>query len=260
MAEIHMLKEVHYPGFTGWIAGQDMNKQSSQMLALSSSPSTPTGFRAKNLDLLLAVLIALGLPLVTAQLFTWTGHAIWGLLLYYGVCCVGIVWWRKGSLGYQKPRRWPWLLFIAGLLVDLATAALNFGTLPNAHASTAGFILTILLWVPLNSALEQLSWVYVLDAWRTRWQTGAMRWVGLLVGLLLMLALIGLIHVRFWLLFLPVANGPFQVISLPLSFLLTATQIGAYYRSGSMWPTWIIHLFSDLQLVLLAHYSIFPHL
>jgi hypothetical protein len=33
-----------------------------------------------------------------------------------------------------------------------------------------------------------------------------------------------------------------------------------YYRSGSMFPTWIIHLLADLQLVLLAHYSILPYL
>jgi hypothetical protein len=243
------------------IEEQYMSKQPSQTLTAIASSAPSTAFRAQNLDLLLAIFLAIGLPFINAWLFTWSGgHAIWGLLLYYGVCCIGIVRWRKGSLGYGRPRRWPWVIFSAGLLVDLATAVLNSGTLPNAHASPAGFALTLLLWVPLNSALEQLSWVYVLDAWRTRWQSGIMRWLGLAIGLLLMLTLIALIHLRFWLLFLPVANGPFQMISFPLSLLLTATQIGAYYRSGSMWPTWLIHLFSDMQLVLLAHYSLFAHL
>ncbi|HVU67812.1 MAG TPA: hypothetical protein VHD63_11805 [Ktedonobacteraceae bacterium] len=237
-----------------------MSTQPSQQPVFPSSASTSLSFRAKNLDLLLSVLIALGLPFGAAQLFLWTNHAIWGLLLYYGVCCVGVVWWRKGSLGYQRPRRWPWLLMAAGLLIDLATAALNFQALPDAHAAMPGFVLTILLWVPLNSAMEQLSWIYVLDAWRTRWPGGPLRWLGLAIGILLTLALISLIHTRFWLLFLPTATSANTALVVILSLLLTATQIGAYYRSGSMWSTWLIHFFSDLQLVLLAHYSLFAHL
>lgn len=217
-------------------------------------------FRSTNLDLALATLIALGIPFAAEQLLTITGGAALSLLLYYGVCCIGIVLWRKGTLDYRRPLRWPWLLFGLGLLVDAGITFLNYGTLPNVRAPLPGFLLTLLLWVPLNSALEQLSWVYVLDSWRNRWSGGTAHILGLVVGLVLLLALIGMIHVLFWIHFLPTANTPFATVSLILTLLLTVTQVGLYYRSGSMWPTWIVHFFSDLQLVLLAHYSILPAL
>lgn len=57
-----------------------------------------------------------------------------------------------------------------------------------------GFVLTILIWVPLNAAMEQLSWFYVLDAWRNRWQSGVPRWLGLIVGIVLLVILVTLIH------------------------------------------------------------------
>ncbi len=135
-----------------------------------------SNFRATNLDLVLATGIALGLPFACAWLLDRSGGAISSLVLYYGVCCIAVVWWRKGTLDYRWPERWPWLLFILSLLVPLAIGALNYGTLPNYQAPLPGFLLTIFIWVPLNAAMEQLSWFYVLDAWRNRWQHGAPRW------------------------------------------------------------------------------------
>lgn len=217
--------------------------------------------RTTTLDLVLATVIAIGLPFACMALFQATGGALLSLVLYYGVCCVGIVRWRKGTLDYQWPRRWPWVLFGVSLLVPLAIAAINWGSLPQSGASASGFLATLLLWSPLNAALEQLSWLYVLDAWRNRWESSPMRWVGLAVGIVLLVALIGLIHALFWALFLPLgAPSRWSAFSIPLNFALTITYVALYYRSRSMWPVFFVHLLADLQLVLLAHYSIVPDL
>lgn len=227
-----------------------------------STTSTFGGDRQMTtLDLVLATLIAIALPLVALQLWNITGGAALSLVLYYGVCCIAIVRWRKGTLDYRWPRRWPWVLFGVSLLVPLAITAINWGALPREDASMIGWLATLLIWSPLNAAMEQLSWVYVLDAWRNRWQSGPLRWVGLAVGTILLVALIGLIHALFWGEFLPLATpNRWTVFSIPLTFLLTITYVALYYRSRSMWPVFFVHLFADLQLVLIAHYSIIPDL
>ena len=218
-------------------------------------------FRATNLDLLLASLIALGLPFATSWLYTATGGATASLILYYIVCCVIVVLWRKRTLDYQRPARWPWPLFGLSLLLPLANAALNWGTLPNAHAPLWGLLVTALVWAPMNAALEQLSWFYVFDAWRNRWRTGNRRWVGLIAGALLLVTLVALIHIFFWAKFLPVAtNAPLGLLTPILNLILTASYGALYYVSRSMWPVFIIHYLVDLQLVLIGHYSIVPYL
>jgi hypothetical protein len=217
-------------------------------------------FQSTNLDLILATVIAAGLPFAASVVFKSTGHALFSLLLYYGVCCVGIVWWRKGTLDYGRPERWPWLLFTSGLLVSLAIAAVNAGHMPDTQGSQAGFLLTLVIWAPLNSFMEQLSWFYVLDAWRNRWTKGALRWFGLSVGIILTLTLISLIHTLFWLLFLPSPVFSYTWVVVVLNLLQAVAMCLLYYRSGSMWLAWGVHLISDVQLVLLAHYSLLPHL
>jgi hypothetical protein len=216
------------------------------------------GVPTTNLDLGLAMLIALGLPFATAWLFERTGGALLGLLLYYGVCWA-VPRWRKGTWDYRWPNHWPWPLFGASLLVPLAIAAINWGGLPRQQAPTAGFLVTLGLWAPLNAATEQLSWQYVLDSWRNRWPGG--RRLGLVVGIVLLLVLVGLIHVLFWSRFLPSARPTrWSWLGIPLNFVLTATYVLLYYRARSMWPVFWVHLLADLQLVLLAHYSIVPDL
>lgn len=230
--------------------------------AVASGPRKIPGFlfRSTNLDLILATIIALGLPFAASMLFKSTGHAIWSLLLYYGVCCVGVVRWRKGTLDYRRPQRWPWLLFAGGVLISLVIAAVNFGHMPDARADVLGFVLTLVIWAPLNSFMEQLSWFYVLDAWRNRWTRGGARWIGLSLGIVLTLAMIGAIHALFWLLFLPSPNISYTWVVIILNLLQAVAMVLLYYRSGSMWLTWGVHIISDLQLVILAHYSLLPHL
>jgi hypothetical protein len=214
-----------------------------------------------NLDLVLAVVLAFGLPAGCAWLFGVTGGALAGLVLYYVVGCIGVVRWRKGTLDYQRPQRWPWLLFCAGLVLVAVITATNAGGYPNYGAPPLGLALTALIWAPLNGALEQLSWQYVLDAWRNRWPRGRLRWFGTAIGVVLILALVALIHLLFWTLFMPVKSGDAAAWTTPvLNSLLTAVYVLLYYQSRSMWPTFVIHTLVDLQLVLLANYSILPHL
>lgn len=213
--------------------------------------------RTTTLDLVLSTIVALGLPFAALWLLDATGGAAAGLALYYGLCCVALVRWRKGALDYRRPARWPWMLFIASLLLPLGNAALNWGALPNYGASALGLLLTALLWAPLNACMEQLAWIYVLDAWRNRWASGALRWVGLVVGIALLVALVSLIHILFWARFLPETSAPERLpLTIGLNLALTASYVLLYRRARSMWPTALIHLLVDLQLVLLANYSI----
>lgn len=218
-------------------------------------------FAATNLDLALALAVALGLPPAVAWLFDRAGGAAASLVLYYAVCGVGLVRWRKGTLDYRRPTGWPWAFFLPSLLLPLASAAINREALPDAGAPPAGLWLTLLVWAPLNAATEQLSWFYVLDAWRNRWRRGVARKVGLAVGVASLVALVALIHALFWARFLPLTEPtPLTRFAIPLNLLLTAAYAALYYRARSLWPVFVVHLLVDAQLVLLANYSILPFL
>ena len=215
----------------------------------------------RNLDLLLASVVAVGLPPLAAWLFGVTGGAFASLILYYGIACVLLVLWRKGTLDYRQPTRWPWASFAAGLALVAIITATNWDAYPDYGATRIGLLLTALIWAPLNGAMEQLSWQYVLDAWRNRWPAGWPRWLGLAIGIILMVTLVTLIHVLFWSLFLPAKRAGGIVWLTPvLNTLLTGVYVLLYLQSRSMWPTFVIHTLVDLQLVLLANYSIVPHL
>lgn len=217
--------------------------------------------RTTNLDLALAVLVALSLSSLCAGLFAVTGGALAGLYVYYAMACVGLVYWRKGTLDYRWPQRWPWGLFLVGLAIFGLITAMNWSAYPDNGATPIGLALTALIWAPLNGAMEQLSWQYVLDAWRNRWPDGWKRWAGLAVGIILILTLVTLIHILFWTLFLPAKKpGASGSLDILLTTGLTAVYVGLYYRARSMWPTMIVHTLVDLQLVFLANYSILPYL
>jgi hypothetical protein len=217
--------------------------------------------RTTNLDLAVSTVVALGLPALCAALFRLTGGALAGLYVYYVLACVVLVLWRKGTLDYRRPARWPWPTFIAGVAVAAAITLNNLGAYPDSGAAPLGLALTVLIWAPLNGAMEQLSWQYVLDAWSNRWPDGWRRRLGLVVGWLLLLTFVALIHIQFWSLFLPAkAPSSFWWVDQLLTTALTVVYVLLYYRSRSMWPTFIVHTLVDLQLVLLARYSILPYL
>ena len=225
------------------------------------SPGFGGAVPTTNLDLLLATAVALGLPPAAAWLFDQTGGALASLALYYGVCCLGLVRWRKGTLDYRRPSPWPWAIFLPSLLLPLASAAINAGALPDSGGAPLGVALTLLVWAPLNAAAEQCSWFYVLDAWRNRWPGVRRRLLATAVGVILLLLLVGLIHALFWAKVLPVTEPtPLTRFAIPLNIVLTGAYGLLYYRSRSMWPVFVVHLLVDAQLVLLAHYSILPDL
>lgn len=214
-----------------------------------------------NLDLLLAAVVALGLPPLAAWLFELSGGALASLAVYYGLAGVALVRWRKGTLDYGRPARWPWPIFLVGLALTAVITATNWGAYPDYGAAPAGLLLTALIWAPLNGALEQLSWQYALDAWRNRWRAGRLRWLGLAVGVILIVTLVSLIHIVFWALFLPAKEAGAALWLTPvLNTLLTVVYVLLYLQARSMWPTFVIHTLVDLQLVLLANYSILPDL
>ena len=230
----------------------------------SGSVADRTGasrFAPTTLDLVLATLIGIGLPFAAAWLFDWTGGATASLLLYYVVCCVGIVRWRRGSLDYHWPARWPWAIFLPSLVLPVLIALINIEALPRDNAALPAVLLTLIVWGGVNAACEQLAWFYVLDAWRLRWYAGVLRWVGLAVGVLLLLVLVGLIHALFWAKFLPIAEATnLTRFSIPLNLALTGAYYWLYRRSGSMWPVFVVHFLVDAQLVWIAQYSILPDL
>jgi len=218
-------------------------------------------FKATNLDLVLVSAVALGLPPAAAWLFDRTGGARASLVLYYGVCCLALVRWRKGTLDYHQPSHWPWAIFLPSLLLPLASATINAGALPDTGGPPHGVALTLLVWAPLNAAAEQCSWFYVLDAWRNRWPEGRRRLLATTVGALLLLLLVGLIHALFWARVLPLAEAtPLRRFAIPLNAVLTLAYGLLYYRSRSMWPVFVLHLLVNAQLVLIARYSILPDL
>lgn len=218
-------------------------------------------FSPTTLDLLLATGIAIALPFVAAWLLDWTGGAAASLLVYYIVCCLVVVRWRRGSLDYHWPAIWPWAIFLPSLALPVAIAAINLTALTSENAPLWEVLVTLVVWGGLNAAFEQLSWFYVLDSWRLRWRQGPVRWLGLGVGVLLLLILVGLIHALFWAAFLPTTEPTAMTrFSIPLNVVLTGAYYWLYQRSGSMWPVFVVHFLVDAQLVWIAQYSILPDL
>lgn len=218
---------------------------------------TPTA----TLDLILAVAVALGLPFLALGLLNLTGGALTSLLVYYGLCGALLYRWRLGALDYERPARWPWPWFVAGVALAGAITWRNWGALPDYGAPWGEVFFTAVVWGGLNAALEQYAWLYVLVAWRNRWQDGWRRWAGLVVGIALILTLVSVIHIVFWAAVLPTATAtPLSWLTVPLNTALTLTYVMMYFRARSFWPTFVVHFLVDLQLVLLARYSILGQL
>jgi len=222
----------------------------------------PGEFRASNVDCVIALLVAVGLPLVCGVLYPFTG-ALVPLLLYYGVCCVGIVKWRRGTLEYRRPRTWALPVFLTMLALQVVQQALGLLFLPpHMYPDLGGVLLTLLLWAPLNAVMEQLIWIYCFDAFATRFSEGRKKLVFTIVGVILMVMLVGLIHAFFWVQFTPSVTPvfPFSAIFFALQFVITPLYILLYRRTQSMIPLALIHVISDVALVLGPGFSILPFL
>ncbi|MDD1756622.1 MAG: CPBP family glutamic-type intramembrane protease [Methanomassiliicoccales archaeon] len=218
-------------------------------------------FKANNLDLALALVATFLLPVACMLLLDWSGALI-PLILYYGVFCFALVYFRKGSLEYYRPMSWVLPLFLFLLLIQALTQVAGALTIIPSNDELVGVLLTLLIWVPLNAFTEQLLWVYIFDSFETRWTERKKRLVGGVIGILLTLVFVGMIHALFWGSFLPSFESvaPWSYIFFATQFIITPGYLFLYRRSGSMWPIFAIHIVADATLVITAQYSIIPNL
>jgi hypothetical protein len=125
-----------------------------------------------------------------------------------------------------------------------------------------GWILTLVIWVPINAFSEQLIWLYTFDSFAEYYREGSKRSVMVFLGGALYIALIGLIHALFWGKFLLESNYVFLFteVFFITQLIVPIGYIFLYRRTGSMWPLGIIHAYLNLTGVLFSGYSIFPYL
>ena len=230
----------------------------------------PDDFKPTPLDLFLATLAAVGLPIIAGYLFTATGALI-PLILYYGVFCVAVVKWRRGSIGYELNRgelhkqfvSYVSSIFVILLILQLVLVGFEFLTFQQvSDFNILGFILTLGIWVPVNAFSEQLIWIYTFDSYAEFFKEGAKRKVMIVFGGLLYLTLISLIHLVFWILFLPEGQSifPFNVLFVPIQTVIAIGYIFLYRQAKSMWPLGIIHILINITSIALSGYSMLPFL
>ncbi|MBE0527235.1 MAG: hypothetical protein IH631_09850 [Candidatus Thorarchaeota archaeon] len=125
-----------------------------------------------------------------------------------------------------------------------------------------GWILTLVIWAPINAFAEQLIWLYTFDSFAEYYKEGRKRSSMMVIGGLLYITLIGIIHALFWAKFLLESNYVFLFteVFFIIQFIMPIGYIFLYRRTGSMWPIGIIHLFLNLTGILFSGYSIIPYL
>ena len=235
---------------------------------MTSLPDVPDNFQPTYLDLVLATLAAIGLPFAAGYLFNVTGVLI-PLFLYYGVFCWAIVRWRRGAVGYEINRGnirqqfagYVSTIFIVVLILQLILVGFEFITFQQVSTfNLLGFIVTLIVWAPLNAFSEQLIWIYAFDSFAEFFKEGPKRKVMIAIGGLLYVVLISLIHLLFWILVLPEGQYvfPFSELFVPIQTLIAIGYIFLYRKSKSMWPLGIIHVLINITAIGLSGYSILP--
>lgn len=202
------------------------------------------------------------MPLICGILYNYIGALI-PLAIYYGLFCIFIVKWRKGSWEYHIPKNWAIKIFIFLIAIQIITQITALITInPVQNFSFLGFLLTLFIWAPINSLMEQLIWIYVFDAFANRFNKKNQKIIFSLLGVFLTLILVGLIHAFFWGKFLPSFREmfPFSEIFFISQFIITPGYILLYRKTQSMLPIALIHIIADLALVLGSGYSILPYL
>ena len=221
-----------------------------------------TDFKSTNLDIALAIIATVGLPILCAKLYDLSG-ALLPMAIYYGVFCYGIVKWRKGTLDYRWPKKLITLLFLVLFIIQaIITYSASKIVFPIENTPLSGILLTLIIWAPINAFAEQLLWIYVYDAFANRFEGKFLKTLFSGLGLLFYWGMIALIHILFWTKFLMEFhhNPPYWQIFMVLQYPLTIGYIIIYKRTKSMYPIALIHLFNNLSGVLAAGYSIIPYL
>jgi hypothetical protein len=219
-------------------------------------------FQATDLDIVIALVATFLLPLACSALLDMSG-ALLPLALYYGVFCVLIVRWRRGSLEYVRPLAWAPALFFGLLAVQVLAQISGYMTVEPAYSTDQlGVALTLVIWAPLNALMEQLLWIYIFDAFANRTASRNAHIALAAVGMLMTLTFVGMIHVLFWGRFLPsyTTMMPWTAVFFAAQFIMTIGYIFLYRRTGSMWLIFPLHLMADAALVIFGQYSILPDL
>lgn len=217
-------------------------------------------WQPKKLDLGLAALIALALPIIAGYLYGLTG-ALLPMLLYYGLAW-GIVKWRRGSSGYFKPfpKRITVFFFINLGVIPASLIFAYLGRITFLASNTIGVLVTALIWAPLNGATEQLLWIYLFEAWDL--YPAKPRVAYRLVGLTLFAILVGLIHTMFWAKFLTTVDSKqvYGVIFILLTTLSGFLHLVVWRKSNHMILTFFPHFLLNLIPIFWTGYSILPSL
>ena len=193
------------------------------------------------------------------------------MVLYYGVFCWGIVRWRRGALGYELNRGalrkqfagYLSSIFVIILILQLILVGFEFITVQRvSDFNLLGFIITLVVWPPLNAFSEQLIWIYTFDSYAEFFKEGPKRKAMIAIGGILYITLISLIHLLFWILFLPEGQYvfPFSELFVPIQTVIAIGYIFLYRRAKSMWPLGIIHVLINITSIALSGYSILPFL
>lgn len=238
------------------------------MVTMKLSLSEPKPWRPSNLDLVLSMALAIGLPLLAGLLYDVTGALI-PMLIYYAAAW-GIVKWRRGQTGYlNKPRKKLPVPFIVNIiLVSIALAFAFIERVPNPAPDVNGVVVSAIIWPIANASTEQLLWIYIFEAWDLRfpWNGGKKaspkNWTCKVIGLLLNSIFIGMIHVLYWAKFLTTveAKSAFGVAFILLTTVTGYMHLWTWRDSNQMLFTFIPHYLLNLLPFFWTGYSLLPFL
>jgi predicted Abi (CAAX) family protease len=172
---------------------------------------------------------------------------------------LGTLWLRRlGLAGRLLPSRRQWLevfLLVAALTAAAGPLALQSGLIGTTFTLTPAAILLLAPRVLIAPALfEETLFRVVLNPHPKEVSSGGARWGSALAslgGYVLVHPLVGLVlpSVR------PVFGSP---AFLAITFLLGATCLAAYLRTGSIWPPVVIHWLTVILWLSLGGSGVLP--
>lgn len=219
-------------------------------------------FQPVGIDLILAITASLAMPFIVGWIFNLIGALI-SLIIYYGIFCFAIPLWRKGTLNYSIPKKFFTKGFFIVLVFELIRMILASLTLIRVkNVNPIGFLLTLLIWAPLNAFSEQLLWIYVYESFSNYPKNDKNKKIFTVIGLIIYILLIAFIHIFFWAQFLLESESifPYSMFFILVNFAISIGYLFLYKKSKSMLQIFILHLIGDVSGVLIAGYSIIPYL
>ncbi len=231
---------------------------------LVEDKTTSYSFNPTSLDIFLAVVATVVLPFSAYFLFHSFGAFI-PLFIYYVIFCYGIVYWRRKSLNYTFKFSFNYSYFIAFLFFEFLVILISINTYKFTDSfDLIGFLITLLIWAPINGLSEQLLWIYIYESFEQYILKRYSKTIAIVVGLIFYFSFIGLIHIFFWAEFLfkseTLKVSPWTQLLILSQFIVAIGYLVTYKQSKSMWPVFILHVITDIGAVLLTGYSIIPDL